>query len=588
MMHVRALPVICGLAWALGACSSDSSTGLGGGGTCASGSLASFDRTLATTSAAGPRASAAVLSPLQGSTVAAQDLPTAVSLPADGGTYLVVPQFADTGTGAHVPTSFEVATQGIAASAAAPRFLAHGSPRSEPVQMRLDRTLRQIERELAPRAAGRARASVRRSRAVAAAPALGSTCNFEVLSDLSGNSFTTVTATLKYVGTSILIYVDQQAPTGANGFTDAQLNAFGDLFDRTLYGIDVQAFGSPSDVDQNGRVIVLLTPGVNRLTPAGDCSSFVAGFFYGLDLIDAQHSNRGEIFYSLVPDPAGTFGCPQSLPVLDRVTPPTFLHEFQHMISFGQHVLVRGGAAEATWLDEGMSHMAEELGARYYEQRYPPPSGRTNPASLFPDSAVAFISGDLVNSYSYLLDTPDSSVTLSNGQSIAERGAAWLFLRWLADQKDSTILGRIVQSNLTGIANVEAQSGETFLALFGDFSLALYTDSLPGVARSQIPTRYRFISRNLRQLYAALHAGRPDLAPLTFPIVLTRIGVPGGVSAAMVPGTMSFFLVQMPGSGPSESLRFTGSGGAALNATLGAQATVFRCPSAAACPLQTP
>ena len=34
------------------------------------------------------------------------------------------------------------------------------------------------------------------------------------------------------------------------------------------------------------------------------------------------------------------------------------------MISFNQHVLVRDGDAEDTWLNEGLSHYAEELGGR--------------------------------------------------------------------------------------------------------------------------------------------------------------------------------------------------------------------------------
>lgn len=37
------------------------------------------------------------------------------------------------------------------------------------------------------------------------------------------------------------------------------------------------------------------------------------------------------------------------------------VHEFQHLINFHQHILVRGGTSEATWLDEGLSHVAEDL-----------------------------------------------------------------------------------------------------------------------------------------------------------------------------------------------------------------------------------
>ena len=34
------------------------------------------------------------------------------------------------------------------------------------------------------------------------------------------------------------------------------------------------------------------------------------------------------------------------------------------MISYNQHVLVAAGSAEDTWLNEGLSHFAEELGGR--------------------------------------------------------------------------------------------------------------------------------------------------------------------------------------------------------------------------------
>src|SRR5213596_1587617 len=43
-----------------------------------------------------------------------------------------------------------------------------------------------------------------------------------------------------------------------------------------------------------------------------------------------------------------------------------FTSEFQHMISFVQHVLIRNGNTEEGWLDEGLSKYAEELAGRSY------------------------------------------------------------------------------------------------------------------------------------------------------------------------------------------------------------------------------
>src|SRR2546422_3460250 len=112
-----------------------------------------------------------------------------------------------------------------------------------------------------------------------------------------------------------------------------------------------------------------MTNAVNQLVSATECSTtgFVAGYFYGADLIFGQ-GNNGEIFYSIVADPApaSLMSCPHSVAQVNSLVPVTFIHEFQHMISFGQHYLGRAGAPEVLWLNEGLSHYAEEMGGRKY------------------------------------------------------------------------------------------------------------------------------------------------------------------------------------------------------------------------------
>ena len=149
-----------------------------------------------------------------------------------------------------------------------------------------------------------------------AVPSLGSTRSFRVIANATGTSFSTATARLVFAGTNLLLYVDTLAPSG--GFTPDQLQAFGVLFDQTLYPIDTAAFGPPTDIDGNGHVIMLMSPAVNALTKASDCQTngFIAGFFDELDLGGAPtdtNSNQGEIFYSVVPDPAGTVSCAHSV-----------------------------------------------------------------------------------------------------------------------------------------------------------------------------------------------------------------------------------------------------------------------------------
>src|SRR2546427_1440736 len=60
-----------------------------------------------------------------------------------------------------------------------------------------------------------------------------------------------------------------------------------------------------------------------------------------------RSSNHGEVFYSIVADSAGTLSCSHSRTQVKRVLPGTFTHEFQHMISYVQHVLVRVGQSRS-------------------------------------------------------------------------------------------------------------------------------------------------------------------------------------------------------------------------------------------------
>src|SRR5512143_2383656 len=257
-----------------------------------------------------------------------------------------------------------------------------------------------------------------------APPTVGSKRSFKVCGDLSCSTLPTVSATAMVVTGHLAIYVDDAAP--ANGLSQADLDALGAEFNTKLYAVDTTAYGRESDIDGNSVVIVLMSNVVNQLVTANQCQNqgFVAGFFFGADIDPhfASQFNHGEVFYSIVADSTGSLSCPHTVSQLKRLVPVTFVHEFQHMISYNQHVLVRNGSPQATWLDEGLSHFAEELGGR----------------SFLPNDQASFstfLINDLLNAYLYL----DSSGTnfLAFPASIgtlAQRGAVWLFVRQLADQ----------------------------------------------------------------------------------------------------------------------------------------------------------
>ncbi len=400
--------------------------------------------------------------------------------------------------------------------------------------------------------------------------------SFKVVAALDGSSFTSLSARLVYAGDHVLLYVD----TAGTGFSTAEYQSLGALFDKDLYAIDTVAFGNVSDVDQNGRVIALFTPKINQLVNASNCilAGYVTGFFYATDLmVTNSNSNKAEIFYSYIPDSTGVYGCAHTAASVMQIEPGTFLHQLQHMISFNQHVLLRGGAEEDTWLNEGLGQIAEELGSEYYEAKYPPPSGRSTTTQIFPDSAGPFIQPQLLDAYVYLGTTLAHSVTSYNGGgSLEERGATWLFLRWLASQKGEDIFGHLVKTTNTGIANIEAQAGETFSALFGDFSAALLVDSIPGIPRASVPARFRFGIRNHRALMAREAA--IETFPNPWPLPTYTLGIGGALSSQMIPGTMVQSSITPPAGGANVSLTFTAPQGVPFTAALGAQVTIFRMP----------
>lgn len=457
--------------------------------------------------------------------------------------------------------------------------------------------MRSIEREEAPRAIAymqqlRARPPVSLQVQAAQAQALD-VRDFKVLSALTGNTYTTVTARLLYTGNNILLYVDNGAPT-TGGFTDTEYAAFGAQFDKDLFPIDVATFGSTSDIDANGKTYVLFTPVVNRLTlNSGACGSYVAGFFNGADLSGSTNGNRGEIFYSSVPgEPAGGPTCTLlGQAVVRNSAPATFIHELQHMISYNQHVLTRNASTEDIWLNEGLSHYAEELGGKLYETRYPcpnlppcPPAGRASTAQIFPDSAQGFLPPNFGNAYDFFSSREDFSLTSPTGfGTIEERGVAWLFLRWLADQKGEARFTQLVQTRSVGTANIEAVMGEPFTALYADFLAATLLDDFPGATAGQIASRYQFTSRNLRAIYARLNSIAPQAYPTAYPLDVSTLLTANKLTPASVllskqmkPGSLDLF--QFTSTAANAGMAFKPATGS-FQSTLNAQVTVVRLPN---------
>lgn len=433
-------------------------------------------------------------------------------------------------------------------------LLPAGATPSSPAQFELN--LRRAERELA-------QSPLRRLGAVslppAAPPAVGDRDSFNVCASTACTAFTRVGATVKYAGNPGVIYLDDHQVAGAETFDAADLQNFGELFDNYLYATDTTAFGRESDINNDQHVAILVTPAVNRLTT--DCTNGrIIGYSFSNDLIPfSPGSNAREMFYTITTSPATQqCGAVTRASALEAL-PPTLIHELQHMISFNQHVLLRNGNDQDVWLNEGLSHFAEELG------------WRTVPASRCGDCYSEFAGGDVSNAYAYL-NNPELQYLIapeSGDGTLPQRGAAWLFLRWLADHfAADSVLGTeftrgMEQSSVVGAVRISQVTGVEFPVLVGEWQMANWTDDLPGFPQDGILT-YR--SWDFRSVYAANYpAVFSKVFPLTPDSTTGAYSHPGTLPA----GSGRTVRYKLPAGSAGVTIRMAGTtAGGALTAAI--------------------
>ncbi len=437
---------------------------------------------------------------------------------------------------------------------------------------RFDLSLRQAERALAagPLVAA-SREAAARGAALRAPPVVGQVETFNVCQTLGCGSVVAIQATVRYVGPVGAIYLDNEMPAGAQVLTQEDIDQLGTLFDDYLHPIDTTAFGATSDIDGDGHVAIVITDQVNALTP--DCTDGrVVGYFFGGDLLSSYPgSNKREVFYAFAPAP-GSGTCPTVTRAgALRALPPVLIHEMQHMISFNQHVLRRGGSDEVVWLNEALSHFAEELG------------GRLVPDARCPNSASCysqFLTGNVTDAYLYLEDPEATHLVAptTDGPSLAGRGAGWLFLRWLADHysadtlKGTQLTRALLGSATVGSASISNATGQPFATLVGEWEMANWTDNLPGFPQTG---RLRYRTWNLRSTFAANY---PALFDRPYPLVPDSTQGVGYVhNGTLRGGSGHFFRVLVPVGVSSVQVSIAGPGGSIrVDAGLTARVAVVR------------
>ena len=428
--------------------------------------------------------------------------------------------------GETVPNNTFLTTPRLAVSAVIEKL----DPRMS-LQAGFETSLRQIERrQLDLPAAQRAYSagSLQRGQlsVSAAIPALGDKTPFRV--PRSCEDFKTVTATVRHISARAIIYTDDASPVG--GFTDAEFQVIAKEFDDLIYPTDVDYFGTPLDLDENSRVVILYTPEVNKLTPAGNPGGFVGGFFFAGDLFPSAtcpQTNRAEIFYALAPDPAGTInGNVRTVDQVRQGTRGTLAHEFEHMINASERIRHPVTAAlEAIWLDEALAHFAEDLNGRVL--RGLNETGNytfdqlTNNGSAVNDFN-AFFFQNFARFQRYAQNPgPNSPTSRFSDSSLADRGASWSLLRYAADHHApggniKAFIKSLIPGPDTGVVNLRSKAGNVvFDSLVTAWSVANFTDDA-GVAG--LATKHTYKTYNMRSNVARVNTPSQE-----YPLVVTEL-----------------------------------------------------------------
>ncbi len=441
------------------------------------------------------------------------------------------------------------------------------SMRTSDVQEQFDLKLRRIaQKELAPLVPG-ARAAMRSHALFNAIPSSLTVGQIVTLNANGTDGCTNainVGARVVTISNTTYILADTANPTG--GFADSDYAAFATMFDTLINPLDVQTFGQPTDIDHNGKVVILFTKEVNKLTPRGS-NGVVGGFFFDRDLFPTTSnaefegcptSNVGEMFYVLVPDPNAVFSDKRTASDVLSLTPGTLAHEYQHLINAGRRLYVNTTAdyPEVVWLNEGLSHIAEEL-LFYKATQLAPRQNIDLNAARNVSAQFSQYQGSNFGRFNEFITNPPQTSPYADNDDLNTRGATWYLLRYLADHhgtSDGQTFFQLTNGPDTGQVNLSHVFGPDYLTQIRDWATAVFSDDVPGVTDA----RFLAPSWNMRSIFPGL-ANSSGGALGKYPLAVVPLSDATPASLLVNAGGVAYLRFTVP-TGSQASIDWTSSG----------------------------
>jgi hypothetical protein len=468
-------------------------------------------------------------------------------------------------------------------------------PLARTPQQALDNRIRAYERKnLVLRSAsdplGVSRFSLRRSvtTAALAVPAVGDRINLKVPDgsfDTLCNHYFNTQAVVASVSNKAILAVDTLDGPPSGLFTQMQLDSITTEFDNYTYPTDASYFNTPTDVDNNaGHIIILFTGQINKLTPRGSTGGITGGFFFSGDFFPTTNqgggpgsfcaeSNEAEIFYVLAPDPTAKFGDARTSGFVRQLTRGTIAHEFQHMINAGNRYQNPAAKSfEASWLDEGLSHFAEDAVGRavvgmgdlatFTSSNF----ATCNTPCTAANDFNAFFYQNLARLV-YWMARPDTSSGITADTliqaNLSSRGAAWALVRYAADDYSNGLPRSLTHSLSvgpdTGVKNLSAAAGAPIDTLVAGWLVSMYADHL-GIAG--LDAKYQYRSYNFRSVMPTIARSLLNQTTAAYPLAVQPIGSGSdNITATNRSGTGTYYNLSVPANSGTKTVKILDQSG---------------------------
>ncbi len=319
-------------------------------------------------------------------------------------------------------------------------------------------------------------------------------------SDCTTGAGKLVTANLLYQNDDMAVYQDSsQHVTKPVSQDNAKLVA--DFYSSYAKEMIRSYFGANPDIDDNGKLIVFVSPVVD-----GNTAAFVwTGDLYSKSSCEASNA-RDMIYFSA-----------DLIRSMDDANPSwqalaTVAHEAKHVVSLYNRIA--SGSFHPTWMEEGTAEISGELASRiaWAANGGPAVGHRVTISDLENGNG-----GITVNQYDYgvLLRLARSIYYLSsqpNGLVVAPTGAGdgmsvygsgWHFFRWLGDgygdastaEADASFFRQQTDSlTPSGTAGLETVTGQPFATLVNQFVDAVSLTGSTAPEPAHPFTTYDFVS----------------------------------------------------------------------------------------------